>query len=173
MIRWRSLLLSVLALSAIYLYSYPAATMVYGAGVLLHTGAGILLAFCLVPILRQVFSGSTGWARCGWALVAAGAAVGLVLIKIGTPRSLRAWLYLHIALCAAGVLVLGTEGTARRGWFGRGPAGAATAFAALTLALAAVAAGSWWVRDVAWRSAYRVVNPKMPAETMNGEGDGP
>ena len=44
MIRWRFPLLFLLALSAIYLYAYPTATIIYGGGVLLHTGAGILLA---------------------------------------------------------------------------------------------------------------------------------
>jgi Flp pilus assembly protein TadD len=173
MIRWRSLLLSILALSAIYLYSYPTATILYGGGVLVHAGAGILLAICLIPILRRVFSESTTLARIGWILLAGGTALGLVLIKVGTPNRLRAWLYLHIALSAAGILLLASEWIARRGWFGRGPAGAAAGFAALALALTGIAAGSWWTRNVAWKSGYRVVNPKMPAETMGGEGDGP
>jgi Tfp pilus assembly protein PilF len=173
MIRWRFLLLSILALSAIYLYSYPTATILYGGGVLLHTGAGILLAVCLIPFLRRVFPASTAWARVGWALLAAGTAVGLVLIKIGTPHRLRSWLYLHIALCTAGLLLLASEWTARRGWFGRGLPGAAAAFAAVALVMAGIGAGSWWTRNVTWKSGYRVVNPKLPAETMEGEGDGP
>jgi tetratricopeptide (TPR) repeat protein len=41
------------------------------------------------------------------------------------------------------------------------------------LTLAAVAAGSWWVREIAWKNGYRITNPKMPSETMDGEGDGP
>jgi Flp pilus assembly protein TadD len=171
--RWRLPLLVLLALSAIYLYAFPTASMIYGGGVLLHSGAGILLAILLIPILRSVFRDSPLEVRVGWLLMAAGTVLGIILIKIGTPNRLRGWLYLHIALCAVGLLLLGSSWLARREWLGKGFGGAVASFALLVLAMSAIAAGSWWTRSVAWKNNNRVVNPRMTAETMDGEGDGP
>lgn len=173
MSRWRFGLVLVLTFSAIYLYAFPAATIIYGGGVLLHTGAGILLAVLLIPILRSVLRKCTFAEKAAWLLLSAGTILGLVLIKIGTPNRFKTWLYLHIALCTAGVLLLASAWIARRGWLGKGFAGAGASFAAVALVLTVLGAGSWWVRNIAWKTAYRVVNPKMPAETMDGEGDGP
>jgi len=173
MTRWRFPLLLLLILSAIYLYAYPAATIIYGGGVLLHTGAGILLAVLLIPILRQVFRNCSLEIRFGWLLIAAGTLLGLVLIKIGTPNRFRFWLYLHIALCVAGVLIVATSWLTRQGWLGKGFTGAVASFAALALLTFGIAAGSWWTRNIAWKNSNRVVNPHMPTETMDGEGDGP
>src|SRR5712675_2149056 len=173
MTRWRFPLLFLLTLSAIYLYAYPTATIMYGGGVLLHTGAGILLAVLLIPILRQVFRDCPLEIRFGWLLIAAGTLLGLVLIKIGTPNRFHLWLYLHIALCAAGVLLVATSWLTRRGWLGKGFAAAVTSFALLTVLMTGIAAGSWWARSIAWKNSNRVLNPRMPTETMDGEGDGP
>jgi tetratricopeptide (TPR) repeat protein len=173
MSRWRSILVLVLTLSAIYLYAFPSATIIYGGGVLLHAGVGVLLAVLLVPVLRAVFRARSAGEKVAWVLLAAGTLIGLVLIKIGTPNRFQTWLYLHIALCAAGVVVLGSAWVARRGWLGKGFTGAAASVAAVALLFVGVGAGAWWIRNVAWKNSYRVVNPKMPAETMDGEGDGP
>jgi hypothetical protein len=96
MSRWRSGLLLVLSLSAIYLFAFPSATIIDGCGVLLHAGAGILLAVLLIPILRRVLRDSPLEIRFGWLLITAGTLLGLVLIKIGTPNRFRLWLFLHI-----------------------------------------------------------------------------
>src|SRR5258708_10585962 len=98
MTRWRFPLLFLLTLSAIYLYAYPAATIAYGGGVLLHTRAGILLAVLLIPISRQVFRECPLEIRFASLLIAAATLLGLVLIKIGTPNRFHPSLYLHIAL---------------------------------------------------------------------------
>src|SRR5262245_53893952 len=98
MSRWRLGLVLVLTLSAIYLYAFPAATIIYGGGVLLHTAAGILLAVLLIPILRTVFRGCGLAEKSGWVLLAVGTIQGLVLIKIGTPNRFKAWLYMNIAI---------------------------------------------------------------------------
>src|SRR2546430_8726255 len=89
MSRRRFALLLLLTLSAIYLYAFPAATILYGGGVLLHAGTGILLAVLLIPILRQVFRECSWEIRFGWLLITAGTLLGLALIKIGTPQRLR------------------------------------------------------------------------------------
>src|SRR5260370_39197137 len=106
MSRWRFALLLLLTLSAIYLYAYPTATILYAGGVLLHAGGGILLAILLIPILRQVFRDCSLEIRFGWLLIAAGTLLGLVLIKIGTPYRFRLWLYFQIVLCDPGVLIV-------------------------------------------------------------------
>jgi Flp pilus assembly protein TadD len=173
MSRWRSGLVLLLTASAIYLYAFPSATIIYGGGVLLHAGAGILLVILLIPILRQVFANCPIEIRFAWLLVALGAILGLALIKIGTPHRLRGWLFLHIALCTVGALLLATSWLARRGSFGQGFGGAVASFSLCALLLAGIAAGSWWTREVAWKNKHRVVNPKMTTETMDGEGDGP
>src|SRR5215813_1887353 len=173
MSRWRLGFVLVLSLSAIYLYAFPAATILYGCGALLHAGVGILLAVLLSPILRAVFRDCGFAEKLAWTLLAAGTILGLLLIKIGTPHRFKIWLTLHITLSTAGVLLLATAWLARRGWLGRGSAGAVASLAAAALLFAAVGAGAWWVRTAAWKNAYRVVNPGMPAATMEGEGDGP
>jgi Flp pilus assembly protein TadD len=173
MSRWRSGLLLLLTFSAVYLYAFPSATILYASGVLVHAGGGVLLAILLIPILRHVFGECPLEIRFGWLLIATGTLLGLVLIKIGTPNRFRAWLYLHIALCAVGVLLVATSWLARRGWLGKGFTGAAASFGLLTLLMTGIAAGSWWTRNAAWKNSNRVVNPHMPTETMDGEGDGP
>jgi Flp pilus assembly protein TadD len=173
MSRWRFGLLLGLTLSAVYLYTYPSATVLYGSGVLLHAGAGIVLAFLLIPILRQVFHDCPLAIRFGWLLIAAGTLLGLVLIRIGTPNRFRLWLFLHISLCAIGVLLVAASWIARRGWLGKGFAGVTASFAVCTLLLAGISAGSWWVRNMAWKNVNQVINPKLTTETMDGEGDGP
>ena len=173
MTRWRFGLLLALTLSAIYLYAFPTATVIYGGGVLLHAGAGIVLAILLFPILRDVFRNSSLEIRFAWLLVAAGTLLGLALLKIGTANRFRFWLYLHIALCAAGVLLLVRSWLAKKQWLGRGSAGALTSFVVAAIVLAGVGAGSWWTRNIVWKNSYRVENPKMTSETMDGEGAGP
>jgi len=49
--RWRSLGVFVLVVTAIYLYAYPSATLVYAGAVLLHTGLGVLVSLALVVFL--------------------------------------------------------------------------------------------------------------------------
>src|SRR5258708_26387232 len=118
--RWRSGLLFVLTISAIYLYGFPSATIIYGGGVLLHAGTGVLLAILLIPILRHIFRDSPLEIRFGWLLITAGTFLGLVLLKIGTPNRFRVCLILHISICAAGVLLIGTSWLARHGSIGTG-----------------------------------------------------
>src|SRR5262245_40927849 len=114
MSRWRLGLVLVLTLSAVYLYAFPAATIVYGGGVLLHTGVGILLAVLLAPILRAVFRHRGFAEKLAWTMLAAGTILGLLLIKIGTPHRFKIWLMLHITLSTAGVLLLATVWLADR-----------------------------------------------------------
>jgi len=58
-------------------------------------------------------------------------------------------------------------------WLGDGIIRRGLGFAALTLLMAGIAAGTWWTREVAWKNANRISNPLMPPDTMDSEGDGP
>ena len=77
----------VLVASALYLYPFPQANLVYPVGVAIHGLAGILatvlLALLLWPLIRE---GNLIW-KAGWLLLAAGAALGILLVFKGTPHS--------------------------------------------------------------------------------------
>jgi tetratricopeptide (TPR) repeat protein len=171
--RWLSRSLIALVASALYLYSYPAATIFYGTVVLFHVAAGIVFTILLIFTLFRFLRSEPLLTRFGWFLLAAGAILGIVLIKIGTPIHLRSWLYAHIALCLFGALFLFASWLASRGWMGHGFAQRGLGFVALLLLMAGISAGAWWIREIAWKNANHISNPHMPPETMDSEGDGP
>jgi Flp pilus assembly protein TadD len=171
--RWLSRSVVALGLSAAYLYGYPAATIPYVVVDLLHIAIGILFTLFLVFYLLRLLPRVTLLARLGWILLLAGALLGIVLIKIGTPLRLKPWLYAHIALCVLGALFLAASWLFSRAWLGDGFLRRGLGFAALALLTAGIAASAWWVREAAWKSANRISNPLMPPESMDAEGDGP
>ena len=107
--RWRSLSVLVLAVTAVYLYAFPAANIPYAVAVLLHTGLGVLVTIGLLFFLFRGFAKESWLVRFGWFFLLAGGALGIVIIKIGTPHRLKIWLYTHIALCLIGVLFLSSS----------------------------------------------------------------
>ncbi|HYA62773.1 MAG TPA: multiheme c-type cytochrome, partial [Candidatus Sulfotelmatobacter sp.] len=171
--RWRSLSVLVLAVTAVYLFGFPTATIVYAGAVFLHTGVGVILTLGLAVFFFRAMGKERMLARLGWLAMTAGAVLGVALIYLGTPHRLKAWLYAHIALCSVGVLLLTASWMSERGWLGAGPLQRPIGFAILLLAAAGIAAGAWWVRNVAWHDAYRIENPPISPATMNDEGDGP
>jgi len=171
--RWLSRIVVALAVSAVFLYGYPSATISYFVVDLLHVAAGIALTILLALYAVRLLPHETMLARLGWISLAAGALLGIALIKIGTPLRLKPWLYAHIALCVVGALFLATSWLFSKGWLGDGILGRGLGFVALTVLAAGIAAGTWWTREVAWKNANRISNPLMSAETMDGEGDGP
>ncbi len=171
--RWRSLSVLILALTAVYLYAFPAANIPYAITVLLHTGLGVLLTVGLLVYLFRGLSQEQWLARVGWVLMAAGAVLGVALIYLGTSHRMNAWLYAHIAICMVGFVLLATAWMKERGWLATGGARGALGFVALLLGTAAIASGAWWVRNVAWNNAYRITNPAISPATMDEEGDGP
>src|SRR5216684_7390769 len=104
--RWLSRILVALVLSAVYLYGYPSATISYFLVDLLHVAIGVVLTILLFYLFRLLHPHESLLMRLGWISLAAGALLGIVLIKIGTPLRLKPWLYGHIALCVLGVLFL-------------------------------------------------------------------
>ena len=171
--RWRSRILFLLAITSVYLYAFPSATILYSGVLLFHLGAGLLLTILLIPFVLRWWREVCLTNRIGWSLLSLGAILGIVLIKIGTPHRLRTWLYVHIALCVVGVFLLALSWMSSRNWFGAGIGASVLRFAFAVVAIALLAAGSQWARESAWKNAYRVKNPAMPTATMDGEGDGP
>src|SRR5215469_11403560 len=110
-----------LAISAAYLYAFPQANLFYAGVVLLHAAGGVLAAILLVPALIRWLRNGSFSARAGWALIAAGAVIGLILIKTGTPRSEWNKLYLHVVISLAGVGLLIADRLGRRGSSALGP----------------------------------------------------
>src|SRR5690242_16543031 len=104
--RWRSLSVLVLAITAVYLYAFPAANIPYAIAVLLHTGLGVLVTIGILFFLFRGLNHEPLLALFGWLFLLTGGALGILLIKMGTPHRLKAWLYSHIALCLIGVLLL-------------------------------------------------------------------
>jgi tetratricopeptide (TPR) repeat protein len=173
--RWLTRGLIFLTLSALYLYGFPSATITYALVDLLHVAAGLLLALLLLVFFLPLLRAASNLARFGWVLLATGTLIGIVLIKVGTPLRLKSWLLAHIGLCAVGTMFLIADWLRSKGWLGAGAAVQFLRFAALTLLTAAIALGAWYSREVSWRSARanHILNPLMPPETMDGEGDGP
>jgi Flp pilus assembly protein TadD len=170
---WLGRGLLFLALTAVYLYAFPAPTLFYESWVLFHMAAGVAFAVLVLWFAFMRLASVPPLARLGWLFLAGGGVVGLILIRIGTPSRLKPWLYLHIALCVAGTLFVVAPWLAARGWLGRSAAQRALAFVGLLALTSAVAYGGWWTRTIAWQRANRIHNPAMPPETMDAEGDGP
>ena len=171
--RWRSLSVFVLALTAVYLYALPTATISYAITVLLHTGVGVLLVLGLAVLFVRGFSRERLLERFGWLLLSAGGALGVALIYLGTPHRMRMWLYSHIAISTLGTLLLVASWMAEHGRLGVGPLERLIRSAVLLVATVGIAAGAWWVRTVAWTGGFRIQNPPLAPAMMDNEGDGP
>src|SRR5689334_710281 len=172
--RWLSRFLIFLALTAAYLYGFPSATITYAVVDLLHVAVGVLVFLLLLVFLVPLVWNGTVLARVGWILLAAGTLLGMALIKIGTPHRLWDWLYAHIVLCILGVLLLAGDWLHSKGWLGSTFFTQAFRFVALTILTFVISAGLWFIREVGWRDARanRIVNPLMPPDSMDREGDG-
>jgi len=170
---WRSRCVLALAASAVYLYGFPSASIPYALVVLLHFVAGVLLAVLLLPFLWKLLRTEPLAARFGWFFLAVGTVLGLALIYTGTPLRTKPLLQLHILFCVLGATILAGSWLASRGWLGRGAVQVVVRSALLVAGVAAISAGAWWYRTVAWNNAYRVANPQISPATMDNEGDGP
>jgi len=161
----KSVLVSVLALTGVWLYALPEANLAYVAAVLLHLAAGLVLAIVIPFVFVGNRRGFRRVALPAWILLAAGAAIGLVLVFTGTARPYSGWLNGHIAASVIGAALLAAHWLRIRS---RG-----LAYGVVALAAAGIAAGAWAVRTIAWQSGHVINNPEMPPAAMDGEGDGP
>jgi len=171
--RFSSWLLALLFLTAAFVFAWPSANLVYFAAVLVHVFGGVLFVVLLAFAFRRIWTRSSAIGRLGWLLLAAGGALGLVLIYTGTPHSRWELLYTHIGLTVAAGAFLASEQAARRGFFAGTPFKTAIRSAAFLAIACGVTAGAWWVRTIPWERANRIVNPAIAPETMDQEGDGP
>ena len=171
--RFRTSLLWVLSLTAIYLFAWPTPTLFFGGVDLLHVLCGVVLAVVILLTAMQIFRGISPIAGTGWALLILGTGLGIALIFTGTRRQEWPLLYTHIVACVAGISLLAADWSGKRGWLG-GESGVASILrAALFLLVAAALAGaSWWVRTVPWQNAARIQNPAIAPASMDQEGDG-
>ena len=167
--------LLTLFVSAVYLYAFPAPTIFYAAIVLLHTAIGVGISFALIGVFARKFRHWTPSERIGWAIFAAGAVAGLILIYTGTPRSEWNLLYVHMALSAIACALLAALWISKR----RSQNAAlprskmfAVPAAACLLGIAVIAVFGYEWREVRWRKINVIENSAAPV-TMDGEGDGP
>ena len=170
-----SLLIGFLVLSAIYLYAFPQANILYAGVVLLHAVAGVVASVLLLVWLARSLSSLSlrqgePLVRIGMVVLFLGAIPGLALIYTGALRTEWTLVYLHIGLSflGAGLLVAAQMGS--RGWLSRH---AVIRVAVVVIALAVLGSGSYYLRVARWRQHARIENPALPPLTMNGEGDGP
>ena len=166
-------MLVFLFVSAIYLYAFPQANVVYAVVVLLHAVIGLIASVYLVLFFWGILRRASVLARIGWVLVLASAVLGVILIKLGTSRPEWNWVYLHILSALLGSAILFTDWAGRHGWLSGPRAAAAARYAICFVALAALSGGAWYMRNSRWMNSARIQNPSNAPETMNDEGDGP
>src|SRR5579864_600349 len=166
----------VLSLTAAYLYAFPAPTLTYAAAILLHAGLGLIAAVCLLLFCWRYLKGRPLVVKLGWLLVTMGAILGLAVIYFGTTRPMLKWLYLHIALCTLGIVLLVAEVISRL-LLPRIKLHPIAVRSAAVVLLAALAAGISYsahaIREGRWLAGHVIKNPEIAPETMDQEGDGP
>jgi Flp pilus assembly protein TadD len=163
---WSALVIVIA--SAAYLYSLPQPNITYALAVLLHAGVGLIEAVFLTLLMLPLLRSATYYARAGWLSLAAATLLGILLIKVGTPRAEWRWLYAHIGFALLGVALLVGDRISKYGWI-RSQA-AATVMSLCIVAGCGV--GAQFLRQT-WYKQHHIVNPQMPPHTMAGEGDGP
>src|SRR5208282_3222483 len=165
-----SLLIGFLVVSAIYLYAFPQANVVYAGVVLLHAFAGVVAAvWLLLWLLRSRFlRQSEPLVRVGMGVLFLGAIPGLALIYTGTLRTEWTLVYVHI-----GVSFLGAGLIAAARYHEWLPRHAPIRVDAVLAVIAVLAPVARYLRETRWNQRSRIENPAMPPLTTNGEGDGP
>ena len=166
---------AVLFITAVYLYAFPSPTLTYAAAILLHAGLGLIAAICLFVFCLRHLTKLSLLSRLGWLFLTLGALLGVALIYLGTTRPELKWLYIHIALCMAGIVLLVSDFVARR-IVPRVNRPILVQLAAVTVLLAltvGIAFSARYVREGRWLASHVITNPEIAPESMNGEGDGP
>src|SRR5436309_9300495 len=164
---WRtlSLLVVVLFISALYLYVFPSPTLIYIGVVLLHAGVGVLAVLFLIPRLLEIVRRRD----LGWLFITGGAATGIVLLIVGTPRPFWNWMYAHIGLSFAGVAFLAARWVGSKGWLAGGNGAALLRYGVCLVLVAILGIGGWRIRQSRWQSAHVINNPVSPPASMEGE----
>ena len=162
-----SLLIAFLVVSAIYLYAFPQANVLYAGVVLLHVVAGVVASVFLLLWLARWWRQGEPLVRAGMLFLFLGALPGLALIYTGALRTEWPLVYVHLALSFVGA---GLIAAARLKWL---PGHAVLRAAAVLGVLAVLAPVARYLRETRWTQHGRIENPALPPVSMNGEGDGP
>jgi tetratricopeptide (TPR) repeat protein len=165
-----SLLVGFLAVSAIYLYAFPQANVLYAAVVLLHAVAGVVTSIWLLFWLLRSWRGGDPLLRIGIAVLFLGAIPGLVLIYMGALRAHWTLVYVHIGVSFIGAALIAASRLGYRGWL---PRQAVIRVVVVMLTLAVLAPIARYLRETRWNNHARIGNPTLPPAAMDGEGDGP
>src|SRR5215467_9254554 len=166
-------LLAFLAGSAAYLYTFPQPNVFYAVVILLHALTGLIASALIFIFILRLMREAIWIARVGWLLLAVGALIGIMLIRLGTSRPEWNWLYAHILLSLAGAGFLFSDWLRTRGWLAAGAETAIARTAVVLLLLAGLGYFARYIRETRWLARSKIVNPHMPAATMDAEGDGP
>jgi Flp pilus assembly protein TadD len=135
---------------------------------LFHTVVGVIVVVLFVVHLPRVLRTANNHARVGWSLSALAAVLGLVLIKVGTPRAQEKWLYSHIAIALLGISLLMADRVSKRRWI----ASRSVAAVVSIVVVAGIGYSAQHLRE-SWHKQRVIANPQMPPSAMNDEGDGP
>jgi tetratricopeptide (TPR) repeat protein len=164
-----SLLIGFLVVSAIYLYAFPQANVLYAGVVLLHAVAGVVASILLLVWLARSWRQGKPLLRIGMVMLFVGAIPGLILIYTGALRTQWTLVYVHIAVSFLGAGLIAAAQLGARGWLPRHAIVRVVAVLALIAVLAPVAR---YLRESRWNHHARIENPLLPPATMNVEGDG-
>jgi tetratricopeptide (TPR) repeat protein len=161
------LLIAFLVVSAIYLYAFPQANVLYAGVVLLHAVAGVVASVLLLLWLLRSWRQGEPLVRAGMIFLFLGAIPGLVLIYTGALRTHWTLVYVHIGVSFLGAALIAA---ARLTWLSHH---ALIRVAAVLAVLAVVVPVARYLRDARWNQHGRIENPTLPPVSMDGEGDGP
>ncbi len=169
MTRVRTLGLILLTLTGIYLYAFPSATIPYLGIVLGHIAGGLVFALVLLLCLRRLRQeGSVRNHRLDihrhWN--STGNYPG---VHRRDPAADSLVVCAHLYLRGRSPVPADHIMRDDRGWPIRS---GALRFTALLLLTFLVGGSAWAAREVGWRGSYRIVNPAMPPESQDFEGQG-
>src|SRR5689334_20424500 len=97
---------AILLVNSSYLAAYASPTLFYFGNIALHILFGGAVALVFAGYVIKRFRSLSLPLRVASVLWLAGAGFGAYLAKVGTTRPYRWALYTHIALCAAGSIVM-------------------------------------------------------------------
>ncbi|MDX1984336.1 MAG: tetratricopeptide repeat protein [Bryobacteraceae bacterium] len=154
--RYVVVLVAALLVNAAYIGAFASPSIFYMANVLLHLVLGAGFFLLLLRLLRE----PSALARTG-AIVSLLAAIPAVyLIVKGNTRDQQAWLYAHVAIAAAGAILLSL-------WWKH-----KVIFASLAM-LAMLPAATRFYERAFPNQAHRITNPVLTPMSMEEEGEGP
>ncbi|HKP87495.1 MAG TPA: multiheme c-type cytochrome, partial [Blastocatellia bacterium] len=162
----------ILLFNSSYLAAYAEPTLFYFSNVALHIVLGGALALWFAVYAIKRFKEFSRLMRISTVLLAAGAGFGAYITKYGTTRPFRWALYTHIALAAAGsilMLVILLKAATRHSPSRK----RAVSYAVIVCFVFLFPVASTAYNRYAGAGRYRIINPDAVPLSMEGEGAGP